>query len=112
MATETIFLSLVAGTTELHLADNQGHSGNNITTDVNPGDDVQWKTVGNSGISSINSIYKKSSQSVFSSGPSAQTATFWKGTVSESATGQEVYGIKYTVNGVEYDCDPIIKVKQ
>ena len=113
MATETIFISLVSGTTELHLTDNEGHSGDgNLTTDVSPGDTVIWKISAGANISSISSIYKKvSSQDIFSTDPSEQNSGFWKGTVSDSATGKETYGIKYMIDGKEYDCDPVLQVK-
>lgn len=111
MATETIYISLVTGTTNLHLSDNEGHSGDGtITTDVSPGDTVTWKISG-SGISGITSIYAKpDSQDIFSSDPAKNPDGSWTGTVSSSATGQESYGIKYMVSGTEYDDDPILRI--
>ncbi|MCR9254433.1 MAG: hypothetical protein NXI20_28725 [bacterium] len=112
MADVTIYLSLVGSTTQLHLSDSEGHSGDGtITTDVNKGDNVTWQIASGANISSIDSIYDKVAHNIFSSGPSSQSDGTWQGTVSGSASGSESYGIKYTVNGTQYDDDPELKVK-
>lgn len=113
MATQTITLSLEAGTTNLILTDNQGHSGKNITTDAGPGDKVIWEILNGSGISEIVSIYcEPGSVDVFSPDPSPQGSSGkWSGTVADSAKGDEQYGIKYKVGDTVYDVDPFIKVK-
>ena len=112
MATEYIYISLVPGTTNLHLSDNEGHEGDGtITTDVSLGDTVTWKISG-SEISEITSIYAKpGSQDIFSSDPAKNPDGSWTGTISSSGSGQETYGIKYKVNSVEYDDDPILLIK-
>ncbi len=113
MATETIYISLVSGTTNLHLHDNEGHEGDgSITTIVSPGDTVTWQIASGANISEITSIYAKAgSQDIFSSDPVSNGDGTWTGTVSNSATGEESYGIKYMVNGVEYDDDPKLQVQ-
>ncbi len=111
MADVTIYLSLVSGTTNLHLSDSEGHDGDGtITTDVKPGDNVTWQIASGANISSIDSIYDKVSNNIFSSGPSSQPNGTWTGTVSSSASGSESYGILYTVDGTQYDDDPILDV--
>ena len=112
MADVTIYLSLVSGTTNLHLSDSEGHSGDGtITTDVDPGDNVTWRIDSGANISSIDSIYDKVANDIFSTDPAKQSDGTWKGTVSNSASGSESYGIKYTVDGTQYDDDPELQVK-
>lgn len=111
MAIETIYVDVVSGTTNLYLSDNEGHTGEGtITTDVSPSDTVTWRLSGST-ISEITSIYvKENSQDVFSTDPAKNTDGSWTGIVSDSATGNESYGIKYLIDGTEYDDDPVIRV--
>ncbi|MEQ9290304.1 MAG: hypothetical protein RIG77_25455 [Cyclobacteriaceae bacterium] len=112
MAIQTITLSLESGTTNLILTDNQGHSGTDITTDVSPLDIVLWKIESGSAIQEITSIYRKSgSVNVFSSIPVSLPGGDWKGIVAGLASGTEQYGVKYKVDGTEYDVDPYIRVQ-
>ena len=113
MGQVTIYLSLVSGTTQLHLKDSEGHEGDgSITTLVDPGDTVVWEIVSGSGITAINDIYKKEgSLSLFSTGPSADANGTWSGVISANAKGEESYSIKYTVGGNQYVDDPQLKVR-
>ncbi|MEQ6122168.1 hypothetical protein [Reichenbachiella sp. MALMAid0571] len=112
MGLEVIFLSLEEGTTNLIFTDSEGHHGKDITTDVQPGDTVKWKIYKGSGISEITSIYAlPENKDIFSKNPAPDKhGTSWSGVISETATGEESYGIKYIVDGQEYDVDPIIRV--
>ena len=114
MADVTIYVSLVSGTTNLHLSDSEGHSGDGtITTDVQPNQSVQWQIASGAGIDSLDNIYAKTgSENIFSSGPTKQGDGTWLGTVSSSATGTESYSIDYTVAGSPYTDDPDLKVGQ
>lgn len=60
MATITIYVSRNGNSTNLKLRDSEGHNPGNddLTTDVNPGDTVQWELDNNSGLTSIASITK------------------------------------------------------
>jgi len=112
MSTEVIFLSLKAGTKKLIFTDNEGHHGTDITTDVQPGDTVKWKIRQGSGISEITSIYRvPENGDIFSQDPAPDSGgTSWSGVISETATGAESYGIKYIVDGQEYDVDPEVRI--
>lgn len=114
MADVTIYVSLVPGTTNLHLSDSEGHSGDGtITTDVQPGQSVEW-VIDDSNITALTNIYAKTgSEDIFSSGPSQESgSTSWLGTVSSSATGEESYSIDYnTTSASGLTDDPKLKVQ-
>ena len=114
MADVTIYVSLVSGTTNLHLSDSEGHSGDGtITTDVQRGQSVQWQIATGAGIDSLDNIYaKEGSQDIFSSDPAKQEDGSWLGTVSDSASGNESYSIDYTISGTSYTDDPELQVDQ
>jgi len=114
MAQVTINVGLVAGSNppELHLTDSEGHSGDgNLTTDVSCGGKVVWEIVSGSGISSIIIAKKSSSQDIFSEDPKVKSDGSWKGTISETATGEESYDIAFIVDKVGYICDPVLRIK-
>lgn len=115
MGKETINVGLVADSNppELHLTDSEGHSvdGGNLTTTVKHKDKVIWDIVSKSGISAITISKKASSQDIFSKDPAVQPDGSWKGTISDTASGEESYNIGYTVNNVNYVCDPILQIK-
>ncbi len=96
----------------LHLKDNEGHRGdNNITSQANPGDFVQWAIEPGSNISSIDNVYaKEGSANIFSEGP-RKDGDAWVGNVNPEATGSESYNIQYTVDGATVVDDPIIEVE-
>lgn len=118
MATITIYLSnkVINGVNVLHLRDSEGDQGDGtITTPVQDNDTVKWTLDANSGISAITNIYEKDSsgnQNVFSAGPSKVSDTEWTGVIGSTASGDEAYGISYTLtDGTTCDDDPIIRVR-
>lgn len=113
MATETVYVGIVAGSNPpvLHLSDSEGHSGDgNLTTNVNPGDKVVWEIVSGSGISAITIAKKPTSNDIFSKDPKVKSDGSWKGTISDTATGEESYNIGFTIGSVDHVCDPILKI--
>lgn len=110
---ETIYVSLVAGSNppELYLTDSEGHSGEgHLTTIVEPGDKVTWEIVEGSGISSITITKDQGSQDIFSKDPKGQPDGSWKGTISETASGEENYTIGFKIGDDDYVCDPILRI--
>ena len=110
MATETIFVNVISGTTEVSFTDNQGNSGKHITTNVSRGDKVKWK-VRTEGLV-ITGIPMKGTNSIWSEAPNSKGNGEWEGTISSSAPlGTEAYGLNYTINGNSYSQDPDLKVQ-
>jgi hypothetical protein len=114
MADVFITISLKPGTTQLHLEDSQGHSGDapGFYTDVNGGDTVYWQLADNSGIEDITGIRAKSGAfTIFNNGSPGKNGHGWKGKVKDDASGNNSYDIDFSINGKEYSEDPDIKVE-
>lgn len=113
MADVTIYVSLVSGSTNLHLSDSEGHSGDGtITTNVQSRQTVQWVIASGANIKSLDNIYAKAgSEDIFSSDPTKQSDGSWLGTVSENVTvgENESYSIDYSIG---YTDDPELHVQQ
>ncbi len=117
MSPETINISKQEGNNRLYLTDNEGHSGkDNITTNVKPGDTVTWTLVPNGGIDQITGITaKQGSQDIFSVDPAPvnpnDPASDWTGTVSQNATGKELYNIAYKIGNEPFVDDPELELE-
>ncbi len=103
------------GEVTLRLKDSQGHEADkSITTDAWRGDTITWKLANSSNISEIVNVYKKpESQNVFSPDPHKVTDVEWQGTISERASGSELYNIdfRYEEDGIVYTDDPVIQIR-
>lgn len=114
MATVTITISLKPGTTQLHLEDSQGHSGDapSFWTDVNRGDTVIWEIKPNSVIEELTGIRAKDGRfNLFNpDDPHKNGNGRWKGKVKDDAAGEDAYDIDYVVNGNLLSEDPTIRV--
>jgi hypothetical protein len=112
MSTETIFVSVIDGTTELTFEDNSGNSGKEITTGADRGDNVKWK-VRTSGLVITGIPMKTSSgDTIWSDAPSSKNSGEWDGAISKTAPDGTVgYSVQYTINGgTQLEQDPEIKI--
>lgn len=115
MATVTITISLKPGTTQLHLEDSEGHSGDaqSFFTDLNRGDTVVWEIKPNSGIGEVSDIRAKDGRfNIFDpNDPHKNGQGKWKGKVKNTAEGKDAYDIDYIINGKIFSEDPELRIK-
>lgn len=109
-----IFISLVPGTHDLLLTDNEGHSGGaeEFTSDVKRGDVMTWKLAENSGIDDLTGIVAKDGVfNIFISGePYKRSNGNWHGIIKGDASGIEAYNIDFRIGENVFSVDPKIKV--
>jgi len=86
-------------------------NGPNITTQTQVGDIVKWKLIPNSGIDSLDGINDEEGD-VFNPDPTENPDGSWQGTVTAPVGTIETYLVEYTIDGVQYDHDPVIQVHQ
>jgi hypothetical protein len=126
MATRTIYVSRNGTSYNLKLSDSEGHNpGNdNLTTDVDPGDTVQWVLDSNSGLSSLNGVnqsvpgdpsYDTNSINLLTGAPQSNGNGGYTGTVVSSSPGAgryEKYKIYFQVPGDPsvYNDDPKLQM--
>lgn len=119
MATKIITIRKQATNTDLYLTDSEGNAGNTITTKAKPGDTIVWELDPNGGIDQITDIIKRDisgNVNVFNPLPAPidpkDPKSAWKGKISQSAIGAEIYDIHYMIKGVGFIGDPIIDVDE
>ncbi|MDB5263419.1 MAG: hypothetical protein JWQ14_2702 [Adhaeribacter sp.] len=128
MATQIVYVSLQGqgNSTNLSLRDTEGNNGiNDITTDLNPGDIIQWQvdtspSPGATRIYSIERVYKKQNQDpinydLLTEDPTNIGNGVWQGTVKDSSPGRgtrERYNIdfKRTQNDTTQTDDPKLQM--
>ena len=92
------------------ILDDGESKGGKITTKVYKKQIVKWELEKNSGIESLDEIIEKSGN-VFEIKPVKGSDGKISGTIGDFPSGtQEEYGIRYTVNGVTKDFDPVIQI--
>ena len=114
MATETIFVTVIDGTTELTFKDNAGNSGKEITTDCKCGDKIKWK-VRTEGLVITGVPMKDGTPSIWAEGKKpGKKSKNWVGTICETAAGKTAsYSVQYTISGGKpLEQDPKIKVTE
>lgn len=115
MADVRITISLVPGTTRLHLTDSNGNSGvpTGFITQVSRGDLVIWELAPDSGIDALTGIRAKDGKfDIFNnSDPKNRPDGTWAGKIKDDAAGSDSYDIDYRVGGKSYTEDPDLDVK-
>ncbi len=112
MAKETIFVSIIEGTTELTFKDSAGKSGKEITTVCKCGDQVRW-LASSKGLDITGIPMKDGTPSIWAEGKRPSKAKQgWVGTICETAAGKTAaYSVQYTINeGRILEQDPQIQV--
>lgn len=115
MSKVSIYVSLKPGTTQLHLEDSEGHSGDapSFFTNVNRGDVVVWELAKDSGIDEITDIKAKDGYfNILKDGaPSKRASGDWMGLVRDDAAGEDAYDIGYRLGTSKFVEDPDLRVK-
>lgn len=124
MAERIIYVSRNGRSHQLKLRDNQGHDpGNNdLTTEVNPNDTVQWQLDNNSGLEAITGIKPSDpskpgyggSQDLLAAPPTNKNG-IWEGTVVSPSPGRGKFenymiGFKIPNDATEYWDDPKLQM--
>lgn len=108
MATVNIYASRNGNSFQLKLRDSEGHTpgDDNITTNVNTGDIVQWQLDSNSGLTSLNGIVRTQKPSnpntvpLLTGTPVLVAPNVYQGTVVSTSPGPgsiETYQVGFTV---------------
>ena len=122
MATKHVYAFRKGDTTKIGLSRHPNVHGisESITTHVDPGDTVEWRLGNNSGLDNLEGIEKKESSphnlidGRVESGTDSNGNMYFYATIKSDgvrANQEETYTISYSIDGITYYDDPILKMK-